>query len=327
MVNTIEDPQLEASPLVSIKQSNILALAALFGFLIVSGFTPIMLRWSQIEVGPSAAIFDRLWIAIIVLVLWNSLGIGYRKLIKPQQYEWACGQQSYKPKIIFLLFGTGLFFSGTMLLWSWSLTQTSVTNSTLIHNFSPLFTTAAGWLFLQQRFDRSFLSGCAIAVVGIIILCWNDLQLDLNKIQGDLLSLLSCVCYAGYFLSAERLRSQITTQTILEWCCKFGILLTLPIALINHEQLFPVSFQGWISIGTLGIATALANFLLIYSFKQLSASFVALVLLLDPILTSILAWGIFGETLSWLNVLAFSVILLGLFLAVSSPSTARNFKE
>ena len=99
-----------------------------------------------------------------------------------------------------------------------------------------------------------------------------------------------------------------------------GIILTLPLALIVHNQLFPISYEGWYSILILGINAVTVQFLEIYSLQRLSASFVVLVFLLDPILTGIFARWIFGETLAWLNLLAFAVILVGLYLAVSSPS-------
>jgi drug/metabolite transporter (DMT)-like permease len=330
MVDQLEVSQLEPSPQIFTKQSNFLAIAAILGSLAASAFLPIVVRWGQMEVGPDAIVFNRFWIATAILLLWNGLGTGHRLLIKSENLSSQLNEQisiqiSYTSQTVSLLLVTGLFFVSTMVLWSWSLTQTSVANSALIHNLSPLFTTVGGWLFFKQRFDRSFLMGTAIAVGGIIVLGLNDLQLHIDKIQGDILSLVSCVAFAAYLMTVEKARYEVSTKTIIEWSCSLGILLTLPLALINHEQLFPISWQGWISVGSLGIITVLANFLLVYSLKELSASFVALVFLLDPILTSILAWRIFGETLDWLNLLAFSVILLGLFLAISSPSVAINF--
>ncbi len=332
MVDQLEISQLEASPQTLTKQSNFLAIAAMLVALAAGALLPIVMRWCQMEVGPDALVFNRLWIATAILVLWNGLRTGHRLLIKSQNLSIQLDEQislqvSYKSQTVFLLLATGLFVVTMMVLWSWSLTQTSVANSALIHNLSPLFTTAAGWFFFKQRFHRTFLVGTAIAIGGIIALGFHDLQFDLDKIQGDILSLFSSVAFAAYLMSVERLRYHVSTNTIIEWCYSLGILVALPLALINHEQLFPISSQGWISVGTLGIVTVLSNFLVIYSLKQLSASFVALLFLLDPILSSIFAWGIFGETLDWLNLLAFSVILLGLFLAISSPSAVINFEE
>jgi drug/metabolite transporter (DMT)-like permease len=46
-------------------------------------------------------------------------------------------------------------------------------------------------------------------------------------------------------------------------------------------------------------------------------------LLLDPVITAILAWIIFAERLTPLNWLAFSVVLAGIYLAKSSQGAEK----
>ncbi|MBO1352002.1 MAG: EamA family transporter [Hormoscilla sp. GUM202] len=47
---------------------------------------------------------------------------------------------------------------------------------------------------------------------------------------------------------------------------------------------------------------------------------VGVALLLDPILTAILAWAIFSEQLDLYNLLAFPIVLLGVYLATDSQT-------
>ena len=55
--------------------------------------------------------------------------------------------------------------------------------------------------------------------------------------------------------------------------------------------------------------------LLIHYFKQCSASFVTLLMLLGPLMTALFAVLIFSEPLSGLNRLAFAIVLMGIYLA------------
>ncbi|MGI2905656.1 DMT family transporter [Tolypothrix sp. VBCCA 56010] len=322
---------LEKSPDILKKESNNMAIAAILLAVGTLAFTPILIRSSQTEVGADASIFNRYWIATTFLLLWNSLRTVRRFWIKSQNLSSQLDEQtsspiSYTSQTVSLLLVSGLFLAATTVLWSWSLTQTNVANSALIHNFSIFFTTTAEWLFFKQRFHKNFLMGGAIAVGGIILLGLNDLQFELDNLQGDIVSFVSSIAFCGFLMSAERVRDRVSATTTIFWWYGIGIILTLPLALINHEQLFPISWQGWSSAIVLGFNAVIVHFLEIYSLRKLSASFVALVFLLDPILTSIFAWWIFGETLPWLNLLAFSVILVGLYLAISSPSVAMNFE-
>lgn len=323
---------LEQSPQIVTKESNLLANAAILVAVIICTFTPILMRFCQTEIGPDAIIFNRYWIATTVLLLWHGLAAARRFWIKSPNLSSQLDKEkslaiSYTNQTIFLLLLSGSFLAAMSILWSWSLTQTNVANSALIHNFSIFFTTIVGWLFFKKHFHKNFLMGTAIAIGGMILLGLNDLELETDKIQGDLVSLVSSMVFGAYLMTVERVRYQVSADTTILWCYGLGVILTLPIALINQEQLFPISWQGWYGLILLGINGMLVHFLTIYSIQKLSASFVALVFLLEPILTGMFAWWIFGETLAWLNLLAFAVILVGLYFAVSSPLVAIDFED
>jgi drug/metabolite transporter (DMT)-like permease len=231
------------------KESNFLAIAAILLAVGNGAFTPILMRSCQSELGPDATIFNRYWIATTVLLLCNGLGNAQRFWIKSQNLSSQLNQQifspiSYSSQTVSLLLLSGLFLAATTVLWSWSLTQTNVGNSALIHNCSIFFTTTAEWFLFKQRLNKNFLIGATLAVTGMILLGWNELLFALDNIQGDFVSLVS-VAFSGYLMSGEKLRHRVSATTTILWCYGLGIILTLSLALINHEQLFPISWQGW----------------------------------------------------------------------------------
>ncbi len=61
-----------------------------------------------------------------------------------------------------------------------------------------------------------------------------------------------------------------------------------------------------------------------YSLNSLSSEFTALFLLLDPVLASLGAGAFFSERLGLLNWMAFAVVLLGMYLALSSQSAGSH---
>jgi drug/metabolite transporter (DMT)-like permease len=89
--------------------------------------------------------------------------------------------------------------------------------------------------------------------------------------------------------------------------------------LLAGDRVFPYSWQGWLAVIALAvICQAFGQGLLIHSLGRLSSGFVALFLLLEPAIAAIIAWLLFSERLSLLNWLAFSVVLVGIYLAKSS---------
>ena len=161
-------------------------------------------------------------------------------------------------------------------------------------------------------------------MTGAIALGVDDVSYDPQNLLGDLAALLSALFYGTNLLLVEQLRRRLTAANILLWRCAIGSILTLPLVLVLEDRLFPYSWQGWLAVISLAIiCQALGQGLLVQTLNRLSSEFVALCLLLEPLLTAILAWMIFSEQLNFFNWVAFAIILAGLYLAKTSQGIAK----
>ncbi|WP_324633326.1 DMT family transporter [Phormidium sp. CCY1219] len=316
MTNKLELPQLQIKP-----TSVLMAFLSLSIALIAVSFAAIFIRWMELELGPNATIFNRLWIASVVLGGWTALNQQRARLTDETLTR---EKRSLTREDFWLLIAVGTVASTSLGFWAWSLTQTRVANSTVLRNLTPIFTCLGGWLIWGRRFDGRFLSGMAIALVGAIALGVSDLQIATENFLGDAAALVSAMFYGINLLIVEQLRGKLPASRILLWRCAIGTLLTLPIVLCTETRVFPASPTGWLSAIALAvICQAIGQGLLVHSLKRLSAAFVAIALLLEPILTTILAWIFFAEQLTFSNGLAFAVVLVGIYLAKSSQSTQK----
>ena len=138
------------------------ALLALFFGAAAIAFSPIFVRLS--ELGPIATGFYRIAFALPVLWIWLSVfnpAIGQRKT------------PSTTGEYFFLIL-SGLFFACDLAFWHWSISLTSVANSTLLANAAPIFVTLGAFFFFGERFSKLFLFGLVSAVTGIILLMSNS---------------------------------------------------------------------------------------------------------------------------------------------------------
>jgi len=284
--------------------------------LLAFAFVPILVRLGEREMSFHAVIFNRFWISSVILSVWSGQQAIKTKLlgnlIKPSP--------SLSFPLVILLLGAGLSFTVVQVFWAWSLTQTSIANSALFHSFTPLFTTFLGWLLLSQKFDNKFLIGLMIAIAGSIITGIDDFVIEISKIQGDINALISAFFLAFYLLLVEKLRKELNTSTILLSSVFIGTLAILPIQLIKKEEIFPHSTSGWLAVIGLAFLFILSFGLITQLLHTLSSGFIALTILLDPVLAAFLGWVIFSETLDLFNLLAFPVILLGIYLGINSES-------
>ncbi len=308
-------------------QEKLIAILALFIGLFALSFAAIFIKWSEAEISFSATVFNRLWIATVICGFWNSLNFVYQKLSNVEPNKQPVENHPYTKTVIFLFFVLGSTYLGFQGLWAWSITKTSIAISTVLHNLTPIFTTLIAWLFFNKHFERRFLFGVTIAIAGMIILGIEDLQVANGKISGDIAAFLSAIFYAGYLLIVEKLRTKLSANQILMWGSFSGSIWVLSFVLFTGERLFPYSFNGWLAVICLAlIGQILAHGLIAYSLNRLSSGFVALFMILDPVLTAIEAWIIFSEKLVFLDWIAFLLALFGIYLALSSEFSLNEKK-
>lgn len=320
------------------KSPAIATIAALCIAILSIASAAILVRLSEQEINPYATAFNRFWITTLLLSVWNGVG-GLWQHFKPISRAFpttnAALQAPGLPVKPFLHWATlgqlllmGAFVAGDLMLWAWSLTQTSVANATLLANLTPVFSCIGGWLFLGKRFDRRFVTGMAVAIAAVGLIGVDDSQVALGKFAGDAAALVAAVSFSFYLAIVERLQDRFSTQALLFWSSAMASLVSLPVALFAGGSLFPVTLQGWLAVIALAVmCQLLGQGMLVHSMNQLSTEFVALFLLLEPILAGVGAWLLFGEQLSILNLMAFAIALMGIYLSMSSPSAVRNESE
>ena len=311
------------SELVSVRQekTNLVAILTLCIALLSVSFAPIFIRFSETELGANATVFNRLFIFVVVFGLGRFISQRISPVVETNEQIPLTVQQWV------LLGSVGLISIISLVLWAISLEYTTVAKCMLLNNLTPIFTSLGGWLFLGQRFDKRFLTGMTIALIGALALGLEDLNGAESSLSliGDLLAVMSAVFLGTYFLVVEQLRNRFSATTILLWRCTIGSLLLIPVMLISTEQLFPTTSTAILGVMGLGIISeGFGQRLLADSMDKLSSSFVSLFLLLEPIVSAILAWIIFTERLSSTTWVGFAVVLTGIYLAQSSSAALHK---
>lgn len=297
-----------------------IAIAAALAASVFFALMPILIRISESYVSPNATIFNRFWIVTVFLGLWNLLLLPNRQINR-----YIKNSPKFQQLLVPLLV-LAIVFVGTQLLWAWSLAQTTVANSEVLHCLAPGFTTLAAWVLFAQKFSGKFLVGMLAATVGAIAIAASDFSSSIS-LEGDGLALLSAVFWAAYIMSMEKLRTWLSPTAILIWASASCTLLCFPVLLIAGDRVLPHSGEGWLTLTVLALNTIACHGLMAYGLKWLSSGLMATILLLSPILTAVLGWVLFSETLSPLNFLGFAVIVVGICLVISDKGAGLKTVE
>jgi drug/metabolite transporter (DMT)-like permease len=285
------------------------AFAGLLIGAVLIGLSAIFVRLS--EVGPLATAFARA--ALALPVLWAWAWLANRRQGSALAHA-AQGMSRRKLQAGLIL--AGLYFAGDLAMFHWAVTYTAVANAVLIANLAPIIVTAFAVLFIGERVTRTFLAGCALATLGTAVLMGDRLTLSPDQVLGDLAALGAACFYAAYLIAVRRLRQHIDTASIMAWSTSATAIALIPLALAEGGNLWPVTLFGWSMLfGLAWVCHAGGQGLIAYALAHLPASYSAVNLLLQPVLSTIFAWVILAETLGPWQAAGASCVLAGLWVA------------
>jgi drug/metabolite transporter (DMT)-like permease len=219
----------------------------------------------------------------------------------------------------------GLFFTGDLALWHWSLQFTTVANSTLLTNFAPVFVTIGASVLFAEKITRQFVWGLIVAMAGAGLLVSRSITLSAHQAGGDALALVTAMVYAGYLLSVKGLRRRFTTVRIMAWSGLVSCPALFLVAFCSGEKMLPADAGGWrVLAGLAGISHVGGQTLIAFALGHLPASFSSVSLLLQPVVAGLLAAAMLNEKLTWIQFVGGMITLVGI--AVASRARANRIE-
>ncbi len=225
---------------------------------------------------------------------------------------------------------SGVFLAIHFGTWITSLAYTSVASSVVLVSMAPLFVAMASPLVLHEMVSPRLLIGMGLALLGTLAIGFNDActwqagvvcpsaaaLLAGGAAKGDLLALVGAVAVAGYMLIGRALRSELRLLPYISLTYGSSALVLLAtVAWLRLPMLgYPLPAYGWFALLAL-IPQLLAHSTYNWALRYLSAAYVSVSLLGEPVGSSLLALLLLGETPGLLKVLGGGMILMGIAIA------------
>lgn len=271
----------------------------------------LFIRLAQADGAPSLVIAAyRLTTATIVLTLPVIAKGTWRELLR----------LTCKEKYALLLSGILLGFHFAS--WISSLEHTSVVNSLVLVSTTPLWLGIISPIFLKEQTSRKTWIGIGLAIAGGLLIARASAGVSMQAtMRGNLLALTGAVFMAGYLLIGRSVRSRLALLTYLWAVYGTAALLLVGLAVFSRLQMIGYSTQTVIWMIALGLIPQLvghssAN----YAVRHVSATLVAIIILGEPIGSSLLATMFLNEWPHPLQVVGGAIILAGISLAAISDS-------
>lgn len=253
--------------------------------------------------------FYRMSIASLVLVLPFMRGI--QREGRPVRHE------------VLIAILAGLLFAGDLFFWNTGILISGATTPTLMGNTAPIWVGLGAMIFFNERPGRLFWIGLLIAIGGAAVVLGVD-ALN-NAGLGSFFGILSGMFYGAYFLVVQRSRQTLGTITSF-WLSAAGSSLALAlIARVLGQPLTGYSPLTYLYLVALSLLVQLGGQMgVAYVLGYLPASLVSPTLLLQPVLTGLLAIPILGERISAVQVIGGIAVLAGVYIVHRSRQEVHN---
>ncbi len=221
-----------------------------------------------------------------------------------------------------LLFLTGLFLALHFTFWIASLRYTSVASSVVIVNINPVFVGLGSYIILKEKVTKLMILGILLAITGGMVIGFSDFTFSTDSALGDLLALGGALMASGYLMAGRRLRQEMDLFSFI-----FPVYTTASIAVVLIGLVVGVPFFGYpyrtyaLFLMLALIPQLIGHTTFNWALKFFSASTVAVLILGEPVGSTLLAYWILGETLSLWKAAGGICILAGIYVAFRADVT------
>jgi len=240
-----------------------------------------------------------------------SLVIGPAALIRSGQELRALSRRD-----LFYLVIAGVFLALHFGLWIASLAYTTVASSVILVSMSPLFVGLLSRLLGMDRVAKGMVGGILLSLVGSVAIGYGDFALGRGAFWGDILALGGAVMVTGYLLAGRRLRQSISLLPYISLTYSVAAAATVIFCLLTGQRFTGYSSATYIMFILLALVPqVIGHSAFNWALGYLSAPFVSVTILGEPVGATILAYLILNEAPTLLKMIGGAMILAGIYLA------------
>jgi drug/metabolite transporter (DMT)-like permease len=204
--------------------------------------------------------------------------------------------------------------------WITSLEYTAVVNSVTLVTTTPLWVALLAPIFLGEKLDRWAVAGLILALSGGILVGLSGASGDPPTrnapLLGNGLALIGAIMAAIYFMIGRRLRARLHLTVYIWLVYSTAAIILVLVVLVSGERVGGLPGRAYLWMLMLGLVPQLIGHSSFnYALGFLSAAYVSLVILGEPIGSGLLAIIFLNEWPVWLQLVGSALILVGIGVA------------
>jgi drug/metabolite transporter (DMT)-like permease len=267
------------------------------------------------------------------LIAAGRLGLAALILLPPALLRARPELRALRWRDLLLGVGAGVLLAVHFDAWIASLSYTSVASSVALVATNPLWVALLSLLLFGERPAPLVLLGVLLAMAGSALIGLSDSRGSAapNALLGDCLALLGALAVSGYFLIGRELRRRLSLLAYIWLVYTSAALVLLGVALVSvggrAGELAAFPPLAYVLLLLLAIGPQLLGHSSFnWALRYLSATFITVALLGEPIGSALLALLLFGEQFAPLQFAGFVLLLAGIVAAARGEGRGAGAK-
>jgi drug/metabolite transporter (DMT)-like permease len=282
-----------------------LALGAAVASVAIQAFGPVFVRksgWNGVVFA-----FQRLWMAALLYLAVSALR-GARPTLHTLRVS-APG---------------GLWFAFNVCTFFIAVNNTTIANASVIGALQPIALMLVSYRLFGERVRTADLGLTLVAIAGVALVVFSHGTTSGSGRLGDLSAFASMLGYAAYYVASKQARTSLTT---LEYQTSLTIVAVVAVGvavLVSRQDLSAPAPSAWFWAAMMVALPGTGHLLTNFAHAHVRISVLGAITLLSPVGAVIVAWIVFGESLSGWQIAGMGVVLASLALLVAASARATG---
>jgi drug/metabolite transporter (DMT)-like permease len=195
----------------------------------------------------------------------------------------------------------------------------SASAASLIIATIPIFTVIFAVVFLKEKITKKIAIGIPLSLTGVVIISLTGTStspFEITYISAAAAVLISALMGAGYTIMGKKLLQRYSALSLTVYAFLFGSLGLLPLlspSLI--AEVTSLTWRGWGAVLFLAVLPTVVGYVLWYVALEIkTASEISVFLYFIPVLSTIISYFLFQESITWLFVFGGALVIGGLII-------------
>lgn len=220
----------------------------------------------------------------------------------------------------------GVLFGLSFLSGFASVKMTSIANATLITTVQPILVLFVAPKLFGERIRARQLMYSAFSMSGVLLVVLAAASTSGAKLSGDLMALLNVVIWTVYFiLSKKRRVAGVHSWSYLAAVFLWASFFILPFGVVASNDLGAMESLDWVYVVAMAIGPGLVGHgLMTWAQSHVDVTLASLLGLMSPVISTVAAWFVFGESLTPWQIVGAAVVLSFLALLVGEQKSSAE---